>query len=75
MNNHDSTTLIDDGSSEESLTQYLTSEELALMDALSEADFDRYLAACASAEARTVYLADPTAPEAARQLLATSNWR
>lgn len=67
------TELIDDGSGESTLNQFLTPQEQQLMVILSEEEFDRYLQASASRETLQQYLLDPRVPDHAKALFNSMN--
>lgn len=67
------TELIDDGSGESTLNQFLTPLEQQLMVILSEEEFDRYLQASTSKDKLEQYLLDSDISEYAKALIKSKN--
>jgi hypothetical protein len=61
--------LIDDGSGQNTLDQYLLPEELQLMAILNEDEFNIYLEASSSFEKLDAYLNDPALPQQVKSLV------
>lgn len=61
--------LIDDGSGQNTLDQYLLPEELQLMAILNEDEFNTYLEASSSFEKLDAYLNDPALPQQVKSLV------
>lgn len=65
--------LIDDGSGENTLDQFLLPHEIQLMAIMNETEFDRYLQASVNSETLQQYLSDPEVPEQVKTLIIQSN--
>ncbi|PIT16436.1 hypothetical protein BGI32_04695 [Snodgrassella alvi] len=65
--------LIDDGSGENTLDQFLLPHEKQLMAIMNETEFDHYLQASANSETLQQYLSDPGVPEHVKTLIIQSN--
>ena len=61
--------LIDDGSGQNTLDQYLLPEELQLMAILNKEEFDIYLEASSSSEKLEAYLNSPALPQHVKSLV------
>lgn len=61
--------LIDDGSGQNTLDQYLLPEELQLMAILNKDEFDIYLEASSSPEKLEAYLNNPALPQHVKSLV------
>ena len=61
--------LIDDGSGQNTLDQYLLPEELQLMAILNKDEFDIYLEASSSFEKLEAYLNNPALPQHVKSLV------
>jgi hypothetical protein len=61
--------LIDDGSGQNTLDQYLLPEELQLMAILNKDEFDIYLEASSSSEKLEAYLNNPALPQHVKSLV------
>lgn len=73
MSSLSNTELIDDGSGESELNQFLTPKEQLLMAILSEKDFDLYLQASTSEDKLEQYLLDSDISEYAKALIKSKN--
>ena len=73
MSSTSTTELIDDGSGESTLNQFLTPLEQQLMVILSEEEFDRYLQASTSEDKLEQYLLDSDISEYAKALIKSKN--
>lgn len=73
MSSTSTTELIDDGSGESTLNQFLTPLEQQLMVILSEKDFDLYLQASTSEDKLEQYLLDSDISEYAKALIKSKN--
>jgi uncharacterized protein (UPF0147 family) len=65
--------LIDDGSGENTLDQFLLPHEKQLMAIMNETEFDHYLQASTNSETLQQYLSDPKVPEYVKTLIIQSN--